>query len=133
VTVSALLAVQLAGFMLQYLIAFIQDIAVDPAIGVASILTTNALLAGTALLLLRRWQTPLGTFAVLYAGVALMLNGIISFAGWPTVIPAPVVPAGGRGVVAGDVGGLRGRRGDHLGPRLVGPAVGRRDRAGRRQ
>ena len=87
--VSALLAVQLAGFMLQYFSAFLQDFpAADAALGIAALLTTNTLLVGTALLLLRRWQTPPGSCTVLFTGVAVMLNGIIAFEGWPTFLAA---------------------------------------------
>jgi hypothetical protein len=89
---SAVLAAQLVGFMLQYDIAFLQIVPnADPVAGISAVLVTNAILVGTLLLLLRRFQgIPPGTVALLYTGTAGMLGGLIEFDGWPLVIAALV-------------------------------------------
>jgi hypothetical protein len=88
---SAALGAQLVGFMLQYDIAFLQIVpSADPVAGINAVLVTNAILVGTMLLLLRRFQIPPGSFALLYTGIAGMLAGLIEFDSWPLIVAALV-------------------------------------------
>ena len=93
VLVSAIFTAQVVGFFFTYEIAFLNvPSADDVPLGVSTVLTTNLILVGTMVLLLRRWQTPFGSFAVLFGAQALLLNGIVGFAAWPTI---PIAFAGG--------------------------------------
>ena len=44
----------------------------------SGILYSNVIMIGTALLLLRRWKTPFGTFTLLYGVNTLMMNAMLS-------------------------------------------------------
>jgi hypothetical protein len=84
---SATLAAQVVGFFLMYAMAFLQLFeAAQVTEAVPAVLTTNLLLIGTMLLLLRRWQTPLGTFALLFSAQAVLLNVTANFAAWPGIL-----------------------------------------------
>lgn len=48
--------------------------------GIASILLTTIILVAPALLLLRRWTTPKGTFTLMFSGVAVALTALEGFA-----------------------------------------------------
>jgi len=112
---SAVLGAQLVGFMLQYDIAFLQVVPTSPPVqGISTVLVTNAILVGTMLLLVRRFRTPLGTFAVLYAGIGALLGGLIEFASWPTILAA---------LVGGLITDLLARRHQARPPRLASYAA----------
>jgi len=90
---SATLAAQVVAFFLMYAMAFLQLFAAPEVTqAVSAVLITNLLLVGTMLLLLRRWQTPLGSFALLFCAQAALLNVVVNFAAWPSV---PIALAGG--------------------------------------
>ena len=47
--------------------------------GVASILLTNLLLFAPTTFVLRRWDPPVGTFVLLFTGVAVLMTGLDGF------------------------------------------------------
>ena len=114
--------------------------------GYAAILLTTLILLAPALLLIRRWTVPFGTFAFLFGVVATLTAAIESFDFGPAFL-APLIagvvadvlyrrlrpghrpavgPAGvGHGGAAGDVAGLLRAAGRLPQRGLVGRAVGR--------
>lgn len=71
-------------------------------LGVGSILLMSVVLAGAVAFLLRRWQSPMGTFTILFGVVVLLFAGTDEFAQ-----PLAVVA----GLVAGMTADLLARRG----------------------
>src|SRR5438105_3365137 len=93
VLVSTATAAALAGFFLMYLSAFRGQAAGHAAapsgragvpemrgvLGIASVLVTNVLLVGAALVLVRSWRTPVGSLTLVLTTVALALSGLDGF------------------------------------------------------
>lgn len=98
------LATAVASFFAMYLSAFLSVLLDGEEVGIASVLVTNVLLLVPALLVLRRWAPPLGTFTVLFGLVAYAMTGLGQFATLPLVFAAI---AGG---VAADLVAPRGAR-----------------------
>lgn len=57
-------------------------------VGFASILITTLVLTGPALLLLRRWRPPAGSFTMLFAGVGVLTSALHGFELGETVLAA---------------------------------------------
>lgn len=104
---SLALLVSVVGFFLVYLSPFSNDaagsrflrVAASPhdhpardvgelqqLLGVASILMTTLLLAVPALLLLRRWRPPVGSFTVFVGVVILLFLAFDEFRQWPLLL-----------------------------------------------
>lgn len=54
--------------------------------GIGAVLVQNALLLGAAMLVLRRWRVPFGTFTILFGSTALMMTGLYGFRGFPLAL-----------------------------------------------
>jgi hypothetical protein len=90
---SVTFAVGVIAFFFSYEIAFVAMYPAEQvALGIPTVLTTNLLLIGTMLLLLRRWQPPFGSLTFFFGAQATLINAITGFAAWPTI---PVALAGG--------------------------------------
>jgi hypothetical protein len=90
---STAITAALVGFFLQYASAFRGEVAgigvsvaghagrgeATAILGVASVLITNAVLLGTAAVLLRAWNTPFGSLTFVFGTVALLLSALDSF------------------------------------------------------
>ena len=88
--VTLTLATALIGFFTMYL-AVADGIAGGAehheVIGMASILATNAILVGSAVFVLRRWDPPVGTFALLFTVFGIGMSGLTGFAEPALVLP----------------------------------------------
>ncbi len=88
------LIVALIAFFTMYLSAFrLSELVPSPGemnevYGMASIFWTNILLIGAALLLVRRWTTPAGTFTFLFGVVAIATTGLRAFEHAPLALAA---------------------------------------------
>ncbi|MGH8933700.1 MAG: hypothetical protein ACRDZO_24475 [Egibacteraceae bacterium] len=75
-------------FFFQYQMAFVQIFPErDVALGIPTVLTTNLMLAGAMLLLLRRWHPPFGSCTLLFAFQAVLALMVFEFITWPTILP----------------------------------------------
>jgi hypothetical protein len=102
--VSTATATALASFFLMYLSAFRGQVAGDAVatwgrggvpemretLGIASLLVTNVLLVGSALVLVRSWRTPVGSLTLVLTTVALALSGLDGFNRVALVLAATV-------------------------------------------
>jgi hypothetical protein len=101
--VSLALVTSLVLFFLMYLSAAWPIAQVDNASsddqgrGIASVLVRTTVMLGSALLVLRRWTPPFGTFTLLFSVPAIALAGLEAFAAIALVFPFFV------GGVIGDV------------------------------
>jgi hypothetical protein len=55
---------------------------------IAAVLITSTLFIGAMLLTLRRWHTPLGTFTVMFGGLAVAMSGLDTFDRVPIALTA---------------------------------------------
>ncbi len=75
-------------FFFQYQMAFTQLLpSREVALGISSVLTTNLMLIGAMLLLLRRWHPPFGSCTLVFAYQAVMALMVVEFVTWPTILP----------------------------------------------
>lgn len=62
--------------------------------GIGSVFVTNAIMLGATFVAVRRWDTPIGTFAILYGAMAFGVAGMDEFRPWrhvPAMILAGLV------------------------------------------
>jgi hypothetical protein len=93
---SALIALSFVSFMHMYLWVFTGRVVWTRIWGdtyeVASLLFSNVIVTGLALFLVRRWRTPLGTFALLYGINAFLMLSV--FSGFSAPLPATLMGFG---------------------------------------
>ena len=91
VLLSAVLTTGDVAYALQYEMAFAYLFPAEQiALGIPTVLTTNLVLIGTVLLLLRRWRIPFGSVMFLFGCQAVLVAGTVEFALWPSVVAALV-------------------------------------------